>query len=179
MAEQDAITIQIDPNAKLQERYLGTDEDGPRYGPMSLYECIISAAVERLVGYGEKVVREKVGDLFNEQIQVELETRLPALIDEAFTESMTVKDGVFGPEKTKTFRDLLVEHARTQLQSKKGSYGSETVFDKVVKEQVDYSLREILSGEVAEAKARIQKRLQEKAAEMLAADSAKAAGVRL
>jgi hypothetical protein len=45
----DALTVQIDPKAVLPNRYLGADEDGPHYGPVSLYDAIVERAAEMLV----------------------------------------------------------------------------------------------------------------------------------
>lgn len=172
----DAITVEIDPNAMLPDRYLGSSEDGPEYGPVSLYDAIIGAAAARLVGVGEKVLVELVREEMLEGIVREVDARLPAIIDAAFAEEVETGDG-FTSQK-KSLRELIGDRVKQECRAKRDSYGSRTVLDKVMCETVDRALEAELRQEVGQAKARIREKLTTKAAELLAAETLREAGIR-
>jgi hypothetical protein len=173
---QEPIKVEIDPNAELPKRYLGTDEDGPHYGPMTLYECIIAAAVDRLVGVGTKQIRELIAGRVQESVVQQVDEALKPIIAEALTAEITVGDG-FSERKT-SVQDAIGERVREQTRlAGKHSY-NRTVLDEVIREQIDYGLKEVFTKDVAEAKAKLRKSLTDKAAELLAAESLRDVGIR-
>jgi hypothetical protein len=169
-----AITVEIDPHAMLPDRYLGTSEDGPQYGPMSLYDAIIGEASARLVGVGEKVLRELVAERMQEAIVRELDARLPAIIEAAFNEEIETGDG-FTPRK-KTLRQIIGDRVKSQCKS--GDHYNRTAFDNVVREQIDHGLKQEFAAEVMVARTAIKARVTAKAAELLAAESLREVGIR-
>jgi hypothetical protein len=171
-----AITVTIDPNEQLPDRYLGTDEDGPQYGPVSLYDAIITAATQRLVGVGEKVLKELVAEQMQEAVMREVDARLPAIIEAAFNEPVETGDGFSSHRKT--MRELIGDRVKQEVRPMSDRYGHDSTLSKVLREQVEKALQREFAEEVATAKATIKKRVTAKAAELLAAESLREVGIR-
>jgi hypothetical protein len=172
----NAITVTIDPNAQLPDRYLGSDEDGPQYGPVSLYDAIIRDASAKLVGVGEKVLRELVTEQMQEAVMREVDARLPAIIEAAFNEPVEVGDG-FSSHK-KSMRELIGDRVKQECKPRATNYGNDTTLDKTMREHVERALATEFRAEVDAAKAQIRKRLTAKAAELIAAESLREVGIR-
>jgi hypothetical protein len=170
-----AIKVEIDLNEMLPERYLGSDEEGPRYGPVSLYDAIIGAATDRLVGVGEKVLRERVEVEMREAVMREVDARLPAIIEEAFAAEVETGDG-FASRKV-SIRELIGRRVKEQCATGRGSFNS-TVLDESIRKEVDSGLQAAFREEVEAARAAIKKRMTAKAAELLAAESLREVGIR-
>lgn len=176
MGEQKStITVEIDPNTELPARYLGSDEDGPQYGPMSLYDCIIKAAVDRLVGYGEKAVKALVNETLQDRIMAAVDERLPGIIEAAFAEKVEVGDGWSSQQKS--VRELIGDRVRDQVKIDQHGF-NRTVMGEVFRSEVDRSLSEELKAEVQAAKAELRETLQRKARELLATETLWEAGIR-
>lgn len=164
------ITVEIDPERELPERYLGSNEDGPIYGSITLIDAIVGAAAERLVGKVEEKLTEKVGFAVDEKIGLLLEERLPQIIDDVLGGDITVTDN-WGAEKSHgTLREAIVKHAQQELTIREGrSLGmNETVLSKTIKEEIDRRLGSELSAAVKEAKELVTGKVREVAAEQLA-----------
>jgi hypothetical protein len=175
-ASRSTITVEIDPTTPLPDRHLGSDEDGPQYGPVSLYDAIVAAAVDRLVGYGEKSVQKLVVEEMREGIARVLDERLPGLIEAALNEEVETGDG--WTSKKSSLRAIIAEQIRREIKPSKDPYDGRTTFDKVLREQVEYGITQQFSEEIAQARAAIKAKMTAKAAELLAAESLRAVGVR-
>jgi hypothetical protein len=169
--------VEIDPTTELPARYLGSDEDGSHYGPVTLYDAIVDAAATRLVDDQKRGLRKAVAVQVEQRIVAMLDAELPAIFQAALNEPMEITDEWGGVKKSKTLAQVIGERARTQMEVKGRSY-NDTVMDEVIREEVDYSLKEVLTKEVQAAKEHLKAQLREKAAELLAAESLREAGVR-
>lgn len=176
--QTEAITVTIDPTVRLPDRYLGSDEDGPKYGPVSLYDAIVDAAATQLVEGGKRGLRKSVAVQVEARVTAMLDEALPEIFEQALNESVEVTDEWGGTKKSKTLSQIIGERARSQMEVKDRSYGNDTVMDKVIREQVDYAIGKMLEGEVKAAKEQIKARLKEKAAELLAVETLREAGIR-
>jgi hypothetical protein len=63
------------------------------------------------------------------------------------------------------------------MSPKHSSSFNRTVLDEVIREQVDHSLKEVFTADVQAGKAKLREALQAKAAELLAAESLREAGI--
>lgn len=164
----DAISVEIDPHAILPNRYLGSDEDGPHYGPVSLYDAIVNAAAQRLVKASEKQIREDISEKVDEQIGALLDARLGGMIDEALNGEITVTDEWGGTRSQGTLREQIVKYAQSQLTvSSRNSYNRDTALDNAIKEHVGYSLSKELAEAVAGAKKKLLAELTKQTSEAL------------
>lgn len=162
------ITVDIDPTKELPERYLGSDEDGPRYGSMTLYDAIAEAAANQIVGKVEKKLATTIAERVNERIGELVDAKIPVLFEEALTEQLVVTDNWGGEREKGTLRELIVKQVQSELTvSSRNSYG-ETALDKVIKEHITYGLTGELSKAVEAAKADLVKKLRDKASEVMA-----------
>lgn len=178
MSEKNGtITVDIDPTTELPDRYLGSDEDGPQYGPMTLYDAIVETAAAKIVLRAEKDMARQVSEAVATRLEAMLDERLPAILEEALTGTLTVTDQWGGPKAQGSLRDLIVNHAKQQLVFReRGGLGRDTALTEVVRKEIDYRLSSELSEAVKEAKQQIVDRLRMKASDELA--KAIAAGVR-
>jgi hypothetical protein len=171
-----ALTVTIDPNEMLPDRYLCSGEDGPEYGPVTLYDAIIGAASAQLVGAGQKALVELVRETMLESVQREVDARLPAIIEAAFAEEVEMGDG-FSSRKV-SLRQVIGERVKSECAHSRDGYGHRTVLDEVMRKQVDSALHGELKADVDAAKAQLRAALQAKAAELLAAETLREAGIR-
>ena len=165
----DALTVQIDPKAVLPNRYLGSDEDGPQYGPVSLYDAIVERAAEMLVKQIEKDAKREIVEQVTDAARTLIDEKLPAIVEDALTGKLEVTDQWGHTTSKGTLREIMVKHAQEQLTLKdRNGYGRDTVMTEVVRKEIDYSLSGELSGAVQKAKATILKKVEDQAASALA-----------
>lgn len=165
-----ALKIEIDPTQPLPEQYVGSDEDGPQYAPMSLYDAIVQTASEKLVKLCEEDIKKQIAQTVVEAITDETVKRIPAMVDEALAQPLVVTDN-WGHERQRgTLRELMVKHAQEQLVvlDSRQSRFNDTVLSKVIKDEIDYKLSSELSGAVKGAKVKMVKQLETRASEIIA-----------
>lgn len=166
--QTDAITVEIDPHATLPDRYLGSDEDGPRYGPVSLYDAIVDATATKIARSCEDDMKTAVANQVSEAALQMIADKLPAIIDEILTGEIKVTDRWGATVSCGTLRDEIVKYAQGQLTtSSSNSYGRQTELDKAIKEHVGYSLQKDLAEAVAGAKKKLLKALTDQTSETL------------
>lgn len=170
-----AIHVEIDPQLQLPERYLGTGEDGPQYGPMSLYDAIIETAAEKLVkrvttedglkeGYLSLVerVRRIRDEMIREAIAPVIAEALAAPLAKTNEYGETT-----GPETT--LRELIVKKSRDQLQQSKDRYGKPlTILSQIMYDEIGSALDKELREAITEAKAEVLVTLREQGARVIA-----------
>lgn len=168
MSSEQTIQVDIDPTATMQGRYLGSDEDGPRYEQVTLYGAIVTAAADRLVALCEKDMRKDIVERVGAAAEALISERLPGIIDEALTGTITVTDDWGAERSSGTLREQIVKYARGQLTvSGRGSYNRETELDKAIKDHVGYSLSRELGEAVTEAKKKLLGELTRQTSETL------------
>jgi hypothetical protein len=172
-----AITVEIDPTTELPSGYLGSDEDGAQYGPVTLYDAIVDTAAKYLVEKGGKDLRKVVAELVEQRVTEMIDAELPAIFEAALNEPLEVTDEWGGRKASKTLREVIAERAREQMKPGRNSY-NDTTMDKVIRDEVDRSLHTLLSKEVAAAKVAVKAKLTAKAAELLATETMRQAGIR-
>lgn len=165
-----AITVEIDLDQPLPERYLGQDEDGPQYGPMSMRDSIIEAAARLLADRIEDNEIKAIGAGVKAKVNALVDARLAPLVEEAFAAEIVVTSE-WGVERQRTtLRQLIVDRAREQVTEPNQSYSrsNERVLGKVMREEIDRALTTELSAAVKAAKADLTKKLEATAAEVIA-----------
>lgn len=164
----DAISVEIDPKVALPDRYLGSDEDGPHYGPVNLYDAIVDAAASKLVTICEKDMRRDVSGRVGGAADALIAERLPGIIDEALNGQIVVTDQWGSERASGTLHEQIVKYAQSQLKvSSRGSYSADTELDKAIKEHVGYSLSRELAEAVESAKKKLLGELTKQTSESL------------
>lgn len=164
-----ALTVTIDPGAELPSRYLGSDEDGPHYGSMTLYDAIAETAAAKLLKLVEKDLRESLGERITAKVDELVEAEVPALFREALDGELTVTNDWGEKKASGTLREIIVKQMQGQLTvGNRNSYGSRTVLSEVIREEIDHTLKRDLGAAVAGAKADLVKKLQVEAGAVMA-----------
>lgn len=172
----ETITVTIDPHKPLPTHNYGQDSQGEWHdGPVTLYDAIIQAAAAQLVGVGEKVLREVVEQEIKAAVVREIDARLPAIIEAAFAEDVETGDG-WSSHKT-TMRELIGERVKQQVRADRHGY-NDSVLVKTMREHIDNALAKEFQEEIKAAKVAVRARVTAKAAELLAAESLSAVGIR-
>lgn len=167
MAENGALKVEIDPQVELPNRYLGSDEDGPHYGPMTLYDAIAETAAAKVLAKCEKGLTAAVGEAVEEKVAALLDERLEGIVQDALENKVEITDGWGAQREAKSVRDLIAEHARGQLTVSRNSM-NRTVLERVVSEEIDRTLHRELGEAVQAAKAELVGKVQEAASGELA-----------
>jgi len=169
----DAIHVEIDPHATLPERYLGADEDGPRYGPMSLYDAIICEAAHRLVEDAKKdglkedyrSLTEHVRQLRDEEIRAAVAPEIEAALSKPLRKTNQYGEAT-GADTT--LREMIGEEVRKQLAAPADRYDrKETVLQRVIKEEVDRALTDELKTALAAGKSEVLAAVRKRGTEVI------------
>jgi len=142
-------------------------------------DAIIAAAVQSLIGYGEKYAREFIAKRIESAVSDAIADRLPSLIDDAFDATIEVGDDWSGTRQSKTLRALVVERARKDLDLRdmRSSFDRSPAA-KFIHEEIECIVRDDLKNEFNAARDAVRKKVTTKAAELLAAETMREAGIR-
>jgi hypothetical protein len=131
----------------------------------TLADIIADKAMERLVkSAGWKSVEDRVSEIRDGEIR----SRVAALVEEAMKEPTQRTDGWGNPKGPQTtLREMVMEAATTVMQARSGGYGSETVAQKIVREEVSTAFRKELAEAIAAEKAKVVALVRAEAARLI------------
>lgn len=176
MSTNGTITVDIDPNAPMPARYLGSDEDGPHYAEMTLYDAIAESAAAKIVKSVDDKLKNDITERITEKIGELVDAKIPELFEQALDAELVVTDRWGNETKQGTLRELIVNEIQGNLRVKKpdGFDYERSALDEVVKKHIRHTLTSDLSKAVDEAKAELTKKLRDEAGRVMADTIAKA-----
>lgn len=119
-----AIKVEIDLTETIPDRYLGSSEDGPLYGPVAIIDAIVDAAATKLVADGDKALRKLVATAMEERVAALLDAELPGIFEKALNDPVEISDEWGGRKKSKTLSQIIGERARAQMNASTDRYGN-------------------------------------------------------
>lgn len=175
----NTITVTIDLDATIPTNSTQTGEDDWVDEPQTMRDLIVAEAARVVAGPIRKQAADDAAKMIREAAKTLIDVELAEVISAALREPQTVTDDWGHPKGIKSLNDIVRDRVASQSTVSRNSYRSdETVFDKAIREQVDYALAKEFKAEIDAAKAAVRARLTAKASELLAAETLREAGVR-
>lgn len=177
----NTITVEVTIDLANLHRYVGTDEDGPHYEPMTLEEAVLAETGRVLAGRVAKDVNvHELARVARTSLEERIRTELEPLVGEALTQAITPTNTYGEPiREATTLRELIVARALEELTTpKERGYGKprSTLVQHIIAEEVGLALRQELTEAIAEARKEVVAAVRAKGAEVIADTITKLAG---
>lgn len=187
MSEFELDGVELTAKINLTPGYYRRDADGDEAGPATLLDALLVEAAsqllrgatrEELSGY-----RASVGQRVSAIRDEEIRARIVPLVDAAFDRGNIPLTNNYGEPtgKTVSMTDLILEHVQREVKigplNRNGYRESENVMTKLVKDEIDRSLKGELKAVIDAAKTELRRTIEAEGAKVLAETISRMAGV--